>query len=247
MPTGNEIYYTNSYKVRLIVNTKDIMLFRRTLKDWGIENYRPFPWRKSGEPYKILLAELMLHRTQASQVTKVYEKVLERYPNIQSLANATNVELNDILYPLGLQWRINLIGEMAGIIMKRFGAEIPQDKADLLSLPGVSEYIASSVRCFAWNIAEPVIDTNTVRVTGRLFNIEVKDSSRRNSNFRRLASQLVDPVEPKIYNYALLDLADQVCTKRQDPKCRQCPVAGFCLYYRDRQKEFNMTKAVKVS
>lgn len=229
------------------MNTEEIMVFQRTLKDWGREHCRPFPWRKTDEPYKILLAELMLHRTQASQVTKVYENVLERYPNIQSLANATSVELNDILYPLGLHWRINLIGEMIGIIMKRFGAEIPQDKADLLSLPGVSEYIASSVRCFAWNIAEPVIDTNTVRVIGRLFNIEVKDSSRRNSNFRRLASQLIDSIEPKIYNYALLDLADQVCTKRQIPKCLQCPVAGFCLHYRDGQKEFNMTKAVKVS
>jgi len=107
---------------------------------------------------------------------------------------------------------------------------VPCDKADLLSLPGVSEYIAGAVRCFAWNQPEPLIDTNTVRVAGRLFGLETKDSSRRNRRFRELIAALVDPDEPRAYNYAMLDLADQVCMKKRPPECGKCPVRKHCVY-----------------
>ena len=101
---------------------------------------------------------------------------------------------------------------MAIQLVERFGGQVPQSKTDMLSLPGVSEYIASAVRCFAWNLPEAIIDTNTVRVVGRVFGLEIKDSSRRNRLFRDLIGALVDPVEPRVYNYALLDLADQICS-----------------------------------
>jgi len=78
-------------------------------------------------------------------------------------------------------------------------------------------------------------DTNTIRVIGRIYNIEIKDSSRRNSKFKELAIELVDPEEPRVYNFALLDLADQVCTKKEKPKCDECPINGLCLYNGERQ------------
>ena len=128
----------------------------------------------------------------------------------------------------GVRWRIDLIHEMVGELMERFDGQVPREKADLLSLPGVSEYIAGAVRCFAWNLPEPLIDTNTVRVVGRLFRLGIKDSSRRNRHFRELIAALVDPVEPREYNYALLDLADQVCTKKRPSECERCPVSQWC-------------------
>jgi len=211
------------------MDPKELAYFRHSLKDWGRNHFRAFPWRSTNDPYMILMAELMLHRTKASQVVRVYERVLARYPDIKSLAHAENMELHRLLFPLGLHWRTNLIPDMAREILHRFGGNIPQHKTDLLSLAGISEYIASSVRCFAWNITEPLLDTNTVRVVARLLNLKARDSSRRNSQFKDIVSQLVDPIEPRVYNYALLDLADEVCTKRSVPKCRVCPVSEFCL------------------
>jgi A/G-specific adenine glycosylase len=119
---------------------------------------------------------------------------------------------------------------MSTDLIERFDGRVPQDKSALLSLPGVSEYIASAVRCFAWNTPEALIDTNTVRVIGRLFGLEVKDSSRRNRLFIQLITALTDPDEPRNYNYALLDLADRICTKRQTPDHSMCPVSEFCAF-----------------
>jgi len=171
----------------------------------------------------------MLHRTQAIQVVPVYAKFIERYPDVRALAGAQGEELHEILASLGLRWRIDLILEMTAGLMSRFGGEVPREKSDLLSLPGVSDYIASAVRCFAWNLPEALIDTNTVRIMGRLFGLEVKDSSRRNRGFREIIQAMVDPARPREYNFALLDLAGQVCDKKK-PCCTGCPVFGYCKH-----------------
>ena len=205
-------------------------VFHKALIAWGREHFRPFPWRLTEDPYRILVAEVMLHRTQAPQVVPVYEQFIARYPDVPALARASREELHDALYSLGLRWRIDLIQAMAAQLMTHFEGQIPREKADLLSLPGVSEYIAGAVRCFAWNLPEPLMDTNTVRVVGRLFGLEVRDSSRRNRRFRELIAALVDPEEGRAYNYAMLDLAEQVCMKKQPPECGGCPVQKCCAY-----------------
>lgn len=211
-------------------HTVDAVAFRRALITWGKEHFLRFPWRLTRDPYRILMAEVMLHRTQATQVVPVYERFVERYPDVPSLAWATREYLHDALYSLGLRWRIDLVYKMAAELMGRFEGKIPESREDLLSLPGVSEYIAGAVRCFAWNLPEPLLDTNTVRVVGRVFGLEIKESSRRNRRFRDLITALVDPDEPRAYNYALLDLANQVCMKKRLPECFRCPLQKRCMY-----------------
>ena len=208
----------------------DAALIRKSIIEWGKENFRDFPWRKTRDPYRILMSEVMLHRTQARQVVPVYERFIQKYPDVTLLSQATKPELNEILYSLGLRWRIDLIYEMANELMSRFNNQIPRSKEQLLSLPGVSEYIAGAVRCFAWNLPEPIPDTNTVRIAGRLFGLEIKDSSRRNPLFKNLITKLVDPDEPRTFNYAQLDLADKICTRRQAPDCPKCPLLQWCRY-----------------
>lgn len=208
-------------------NTKD---FHQSLVAWGRDNFRPFPWRLTKNPYFILVSEVMLHRTRALQVVPVYESFIQQYPNISLLSLATRDELRKTLYSLGLRWRIDSIYAMALELKTRFNEQVPREKLDLLSLPGVSSYIASAVRCFTWNFPEALIDTNTVRITGRFFGLEVKDSSRRNSVFKRSVESLIDFSQPRDYNYALLDLADRICTKRQIPDCLNCPVSAHCEY-----------------
>ncbi len=209
--------------------------YRTKVKKWGRGNYRDFPWRRTRDPYKVLLAEIMLHRTQAMQVAKIYERFIREYPDIKTLVKANKSELHKALSTLGLKWRIDLIKDMADMIVNKFESKIPKDKSELISLPGISDYIACSVRCFTWNIAEPLRDTNTVRVIGRMYNLEIRDSSRRNSKFKELVAELVDPVEPRVYNFALLDLADQVCTRKEEPKCNECPLKNICSYNTERQ------------
>ncbi|SRR5579875_213814 len=213
-------------------HTLDVVSFRSDLINWGKEHFRSFPWRSTTNPYHILMAEVMLHRTQASQVAPIYERFISGYPDIASLSRATREELHNSLYSLGLRWRVDLIIDMVAQINECFAGQIPQEKVDLLTLPGISDYVASALRCFAWNLPDAIIDTNTVRVTGRIYNLETRDSSRRNSLFRRLISDLVDPQQPRSYNFALLDLAAQVCPKGQRPLCEVCPVQKYCLYSR---------------
>lgn len=215
-------------------HTVDAVAFRKALIAWGLEHFRRFPWRLTEDPYRILMAEVMLHRTQARQVVPVYERFIERYPDVPELARATKKELHDTLYSLGLHWRIDFIHEMAAELIERFRGQVPPEKAELLSLPGVSQYIAGAVRCFVWNQPEPLIDTNTVRVVGRLFGLEIKDSSRRNRRFRNLIGALVDPDKPRAYNYSLLDLAEEICTKKRPPECARCPVSEWCVFAKQR-------------
>ncbi len=206
----------------------DAGAFQRAVIEWGRDHFRPFSWRLTKDPYCILMAEAMLHRTQALQVAPVYERFIQSYPDLFTLAKATKKDLHNALYSLGLRWRIDLIYKMVTELMERFGGQIPGEKADLLSLPGVSDYVASATRCFAWNFPEPLVDTNTVRIAGRLFGLESKDSSRRNRRFRELIAALVEPDNPRAYNYALLDLADQICIKKGQPECQVCPVKQCC-------------------
>jgi A/G-specific adenine glycosylase len=213
-----------------IFGTLDVISFRKTLIAWGRKHFRPFPWRFTNDPYHILISEIMLHRTRAYQVVPVYQQFIKRYPSVSLLARATREELQEMLFSLGLHWRTNLICEMARYLLHHYNGIIPEDKEALLSLPGVSDYIAGAVRCFTWNYPEPLADTNTVRIAGRLFGLKVKDSSRRNSYFRSILAGLVDPLKPKEYNYALLDLADQVCTKSRPPTCRECPLVLWCNF-----------------
>jgi len=208
----------------------EIVTFRKKLISWGYQHYRVFPWRLTNDPYSILIAEVMLHRTRASQVQAVYERFIVRYPNPYALSKAKLEELDELLYPLGLRWRVPLLHEMAAELVEKFSGKVPFETSSLHSLPGVSDYIASAVRCFAWNLPDSIIDTNTVRITGRVFGLEIKPSSRRNAHFRERLESMVDPEAPRDYNYALLDLGALICTKVRKPDCQVCPILEYCEY-----------------
>ncbi|RMD63654.1 DNA-binding protein [Candidatus Parcubacteria bacterium] len=208
----------------------EVTALRTALLKWGKTHFRPFPWRQTTDPYRILVAEILLHRTQVKQVVPVYEAFISRYPDFASLAQANRDDLHQALYSLGLRWRVDLLYEMVQEIFRHCKGEIPRARNDLLALPGVSQYMAGAVRCFAWNEPEVLMDTNTVRIVGRLLGWEVKDSSRRSKRFRQALELLLDPQQPRAFNYALLDLAHLVCLKRQPPLCAECPLQSWCVF-----------------
>ena len=206
-----------------------LQYLRKSLIEWGGQNYRSFPWRETCDPYRVLIAELLLHRTRASQVVDVYISFLDRYPDIPALSRAGRGDLETTLYSLGLFWRIDLIMEMAQKLMRDFNSRVPVSKVDLLSLSGVGDYIAGSVRCFAFGKPDAIIDTNVMRVISRFYGIEFRDSMRRNKKFQDFTQQLVDPVYPREYNFALLDLANLVCISGS-PNCPVCPLQAHCSF-----------------
>lgn len=196
---------------------------------WWSGNKRIFPWRTTNDPYKILISEVLLHRTKANQVVPIYLQFIDRFPTIASLSSAPFEQIDSLLKNLGLNWRAKLLYKMAQEIVTCYNGTIPEEKNELESLPGISNYITAAVRNFAFNIADPLLDTNTVRILGRVFGFAVTDSSRRSPQFVYLYNSLKPREAYRDFGYALLDLGALICTPRQ-PKCELCPLNKSCLF-----------------
>ncbi len=205
------------------------------LRWWGSAGQRHFPWRDTKDPFKVLVAEILLHRTRADQIVPLYQLFLEKYLDLHSITVSSPDELAASFRSAGLHWRWKLLHSMAVEIETRFNGQIPRSFEDLISLPGVSHYIASAVRCFAFGYPDILLDTNTVRVAGRVFGLPVTDSSRRSSLFRNVLEQLLDVEHPRDFNFALIDFAAKVC--RPKPIHEQCPVTEYCVYYKVHQED----------
>lgn len=169
----------------------------------------------------------MLRRTQARQVVPVFLEFTHRYPDVQTLALASPAEIAQLLSPLGLSWRVPAFQNIAQILLRCYNGRVPSDYKALLTLPGVGEYVASAVSCFAFGQAIPIIDTNTVRVAGRLFAMPTHAESRRQRPVRQILSALLDKEQPVTYHYALLDLAALICIPAH-PRCDICPLVRCC-------------------
>jgi len=205
--------------------------FYLQLVEWWREHARSFPWRETADPYAVLIAELMLRRTQARQVVPVYRDFLRRYPTVALLAVADEDEVGERLRPLGLRWRISSFRQVAGRIVADHGGQVPPDKDALLALPGVGPYVAAAVLCFGYGQYAVLVDTNTVRVAGRYLGLPVHPEARRVRAVRDGIARLVPSDNPRAANLAMLDLAALVCRSR-DPLCSLCPVSDGCCWRR---------------
>jgi len=203
--------------------------FGKELLKWWEKNRREFPWRKTRDPYKILISEVLLHRTKAEQVVPIYIKITDCFPTIDSLSKAPLKQIHEMTYSLGLTWRVTALYRMVEILKNKYNCKIPETKKDLILLPGVSNYIAAAVRCFAFEIPDSILDTNTVRIIGRIFGIATKDGSRRSQELEDLYLALNSNFDCRKFGYALLDLGAILC-RPKNPACSNCPVNIFCNY-----------------
>jgi len=203
----------------------------KKLLEWGDVHFQAFPWRNEKDPYKVLIAEVMLHRTRADQVVPVYESFIKDFPTIETVANSSIKQLEAKLRTLGLLWRIEKLHLLAKQVVADHQGGIPNDWDALVSLPGVSHYIASAVRCFAFGEVEAIVDTNTLRISSRLFCFEVNDSTRRRKPIHQLLCSIVHTSKPADFNYAMIDLAHQICQNKL-PQCSSCPISDIsCCYF----------------
>ncbi len=183
----------------------------------------------------MLIAELLLHRTRAENVVPVYNEFIQKIPDIEALSLKSASEIQKIAGSLGLEWRLKLMIKMAEVIVNRFRGQIPCDLEQLKQLPGVGEYIASAMLIFYCGRLLPLLDTNTVRITGRYFDLEQSDGSRKTKEFQECITYLIDPKEVSESYYALIDLGAMIC-KPANPECQSCPLREHCNYFNKTNK-----------
>jgi len=196
---------------------------------WGFENSPAFPWRRSRNPFDLLVAELLLRKTSRKQVATVYRKIMRTFPTCDKLSRADGTQLVTLVRPLGMQRsRSKLLRAMATRLQREHKGIVPKDEQYLLKLPGVGKYIASAVRCFSFGESVPLVDTNVARIIHRVFSIETSTRPRDDKMLWDFAGALVPKRRAAEFNYALLDFGAAIC--RTKPLCQVCPLLTLCDY-----------------
>lgn len=196
---------------------------------WFKNNGRTYPWREKRNPYEILIAEIMLQRTKADQVTPVFLSFLDEFPDLETLSNAPSEKITKYFSKLGLIHRAERVKTLATELNKRFNGNIPNKRKELLSLPSVGEYITNAVLCFAFGEQVAVIDSNVCRILGRLFTLNANGEARRDPQFKYAINELLPSGSAKEFNWGMIDLGALVC-KPTKPLCHKCPLREFCDY-----------------
>lgn len=204
-------------------------IVRRVLLRWFDGAKRDLPWRRTRDPYHILLAEYLLQRTRVASGTPYYERFLARFPDVASLAAASEEDVLRAWEGLGYYRRARNLRAAAKAIVERHGGRIPSTAASLQELPGIGPYTAGAVASIAFGERVPAVDGNVTRVLARLFRIEDDVATRPGRDrVNDLAVSLVPSARPGAFNQALMELGATICTPKS-PRCRACPLAERCL------------------
>jgi len=197
--------------------------------EWHFRNKRSFPWRETRDPFKVLMAEIMLQRTRSDQVKKVFERFFREFPNIMSISETNWESIENLLKPLGLRHRIPRIKELINRLIKDYGGRVPDKYEDLLDLPGVGPYIASAVLCFGFQKSVSMVDSNIARFYMRFFGLkEEKKRPHEDERILRIAEFLLPRDKAREFNEALLDFTALICKPK--PVCEKCPLKSMCKY-----------------
>lgn len=213
-----------------IPSKQEIHKFRNCILKWFEKNKRDYPWRETNDAFKLLIAEIMLRRTKADQVKDVYIELFKKYPDSYSISKADTKEIEELLYPLGLRWRVPSIISVAQHIQEKYGGKVPQTREELIKLPGVGDYVAGAVLSIAFNKKEWIVDSNIVRLFKRYFGIETSKEGRRDKHVIEIAKVYSLSNKSREANLAILDFATLVCTPK-NPKHKCCALKKNCSYW----------------
>ncbi len=201
---------------------------RRKLLAWFSANRRDLPWRRTRDPYRIWLSEIMLQQTRVAAVIPYYERFLARFPGVRALAEAPEEEVLRLWSGLGYYSRAKNLHRAAQQIVTRGGAEFPHGLSEALALPGIGRYTAAAILSIAYGEPLAVLDGNVARVIARLE--AIRGNLREPRRWRRLqasADHLLDSRAPGDWNQAMMELGATVCAPRA-PRCDECPLARGC-------------------
>ncbi len=206
---------------------------RRKILFWYRKNGRDLPWRKTADPYRIWVAEIMLQQTRVETALPYYKTFLKRFPTVQALAKAPQDDVLKTWENLGYYSRARHLHKAAQIVVERFSGSLPEHVEELQTLPGVGGYTAGAIASIAFGKAVPAVDGNARRVLMRLF--AVSTAMNRPAAVRQvegIAENLVPESAPGAFNQALMDLASSLCTPRK-PACGRCPLREDCRARRE--------------
>jgi A/G-specific adenine glycosylase len=202
--------------------------FRKQLLAWFRQFQRDLPWRRTKDPYRIWVSEIMLQQTRVAAVIPYYERFLARFPDVRALAEAPPEEVLRLWSGLGYYSRARNLQKAAQQIVALHSGQFPQDEESILALPGIGSYTGAAILSIAFGAKRAVLDGNVARVLARLG--AIRGDLRKShpwQSLQRTAGDLLDPKSPGAWNQAMMELGAMVCTPRA-PQCLVCPAAKFC-------------------
>lgn len=205
--------------------------FKGAILEWYREFGREFPWRTAGDPFKVLVAEVMLQQTFAAKVVPVYIEFFNFYPSPERVSRARVNNIEKIIRPLGLLYRAQLLKDISRTLVREFDGHVPKEEGALMSLPGVGRYMASAVRSFGFDEWAPVLDANVIRILWRVFAVQqVEQPKSANKMLWSVAEFIAPEGSTRDYNFGLLDFGSVVCTF-YNPRCDSCVLNKICNSY----------------
>ena len=204
-------------------------LIERNITDWYKKNKRDLPWRKTKDPYKIWISEIILQQTRVAQGISYYEKFISAFPDIASLAKAPEKDVLKLWQGLGYYSRARNLHTSAQYILEKLNGKFPESFNDLLNLKGVGKYTAAAIASISFNEAVPVVDGNVMRVISRLFGItEPIDTIKGQKEIYAIAEKLLNKKQAGEFNQAVMEFGALLCTPDK-PECKVCPLQQHCF------------------
>lgn len=204
-------------------------LLNRKLLAWYRRNQRPLPWRKTSDPYRIWISEIMLQQTRVDTVIPYYHRFLKAFPAVSSLARTPLQDVLKVWENLGYYSRARNIHAAARMIVEKFDGQVPDNLEAIKKLPGIGQYTAGAILSIAYGQAHPAVDGNVRRILCRVFAIrKTVDDAKEQKQLQQLAAALIPVKHPGDFNQALMDLGATIC-KAKNPDCSRCPVTSLCL------------------
>ncbi len=212
--------------------------------DWFRENRRPLPWRETRDPYAIWLSEVILQQTRIAQGTAYWQRFIERWPTVESLAAATEDEVLREWQGLGYYSRARNLHVAARQIVEL--GHFPNTMDEIRQLKGVGDYTAAAIASIAFDLPEAVVDGNVYRVLSRHFGVDTPiNSTEGKKTFKALAQELLPPSEASAFNQAMMDFGAVQCVP-QSPRCANCPLMESCAAFREGRVEALPVKLKKI-
>lgn len=212
-------------------NDDKLHAFQEDFIVWYEKEKRNLPWRVNLDPYRIWISEIMLQQTRVDTVIDYYYRFMEWFPTIQDLADAPEDKLLKAWEGLGYYSRARNLKVAAQQIVTEFNGQMPNSIEEIRQLKGIGPYTAGAIGSIAFNLPEPAVDGNVMRVVSRLFEIDA-DIAKAGSRkvFEEAMYKIIDQKRPGDFNQAMMDLGSAICTPTS-PKCEECPIQSYCLSY----------------
>jgi A/G-specific adenine glycosylase len=222
------------------------MDFTNSLQQWYLQNKRDLPWRKTVDPYKIWLSEIMLQQTRVAQGTPYFLSFIRAFPSVFDLAKANEEQVLKLWQGLGYYSRARNLHKTAQYVAHELSGIFPDNYNDLLKLKGVGEYTAAAIASFSYNEAVPVVDGNVFRVLSRYFNIETDiAAASAKKEFAALAFELMPKDNPALFNQAIMEFGALQCVPKS-PNCGICIFNSSCAALQKKKVDLLPVKSKKL-